>query len=127
MRSRKNSQMPASLARVSQRFIAWRKARVRGERIPATLWISAAEVAAEHGLNLTARTLKLDYYSLKKRMHAAPGPERSFVELPSSALSMSSECVIEWEDRSGCRMRVHIKGQAIPDLPALGRSFWDAD
>ena len=127
MRSRKQAAVPASLTRLGQRFGVWRKTRAPGARIPDSLWNSATKLAAKYGVNPTARVLNLDYYSLKKRMHAATGPERSFVELPSSALSMSSECMIEWEDRSGCRMRVHVKGQAMPDLLALGRSFWDAD
>ena len=38
-----------------------------------------------------------------------------------------SECVIELEDATGSRMRVHVKGQDIPDVLALSRSFWNAD
>jgi hypothetical protein len=76
--------------------------------------------------------LKLDYYSLKKRADAASRsvPTPTFVELPSAALSVSSassECVIEWEDAAGARMRVHVKGQNLPDVLALSRSFWNAD
>jgi hypothetical protein len=80
-------------------------------------------------LNLAARTLKLDYYSLKKRVDAAQGrvPAATFVELPSSTLPVPSECVIEWEDDAGARMRVHVKGQDLPDVLALSRSFWNAD
>jgi hypothetical protein len=102
---------------------------VLGERIPETLWNSAAKMAAEHGLNRTARVLKLDYYSLKKRLDGASGPVEAstFVELPSSSLAIASECVIELEDATGSRMRVHLKGQDLPDVLALTRSFWDAD
>jgi hypothetical protein len=85
-------------------------------------------MAVKHGLNPTARALKLDYYSLKKRVARASRPALSstFVELPSSPL-VSSECVIEWEDASGARMRVQVKGQNLPDVLALSRSFWNAD
>jgi len=38
-----------------------------------------------------------------------------------------SECVIEWEDVAGARMRVQLKGQNTPDVLALSRSFWDAE
>ena len=129
MRTQKRSEVPASLSRLGQRFAAWRKTRVLGERIPETLWNSAAKMAAEHGLNRTARVLKLDYYSLKKRLDGASGPAESstFVELPSSSLSIASECVIEWEDATGSRMRVHLKGQDLPDVLALSRGFWNAD
>jgi hypothetical protein len=85
-------------------------------------------MAAKYGLNRTARALKLDYYSLKKRVDRADRPASSsaFVELPSSPL-VSNECVIEWEDAAGARMRVHVKGQNLPDVLALSRSFWNAD
>ena len=128
MRARKRSEVPASLSRLGQRFATWRKARTTGERIPESLWDAAAKIAAKYGLNRTARALSLDYYSLKKRVDRADHPASSstFVELPSSPL-VSSECVIEWEDAAGARMRVHVKGQNLPDVLALSRSFWNAD
>ena len=61
MRNRKQLEVPAPLTRLGQRFSSWRKTRARGERIPAPLWDSAAKMAAKYGLNLAARTLKLDY------------------------------------------------------------------
>ncbi len=116
--------IPAPLARLAQRFAAWRKTRAVGERIPERLWKAASKLAATHGLHVTARALKLDYYSLKKRVGGSP-PASTFVELPSSPLVSPPECVIEWEDAAGARMRVHVKGQPLPDLLALSRSFWN--
>lgn len=129
MGSRKRSEVPASLSRLGQRFVAWRKTRTASERIPESLWNSAVKMAAKYGLNPTARVLKLDYYSLKKRVdeHSSLSPSSAFVELSSSPLSTSKECVIEWEDARGSRMRVELKGQNAPDLLALSRSFWNAD
>ena len=131
MRSRKQAAVPASLTRLGQRFGVWRKTRAPGTRIPDSLWNSATKLAAKYGVNPTARALNLDYYSLKKRVDAADRsvPASTFVELPSAALSVSSsrECVIEWEDAAGARMRVHVKGQDLPDVLALSRSFWRAD
>lgn len=128
MRSRQRAEVPASLSRLGQRFSTWRKARAPGERIPESLWQAAVKMAAKYGLHRTARVLKLDYYSLKKRVDRADRPASSstFVELPSSPLG-SSECVIEWEDAAGARMRVHVKGPNLPDVLALSRSFWNAD
>ena len=128
MRSRQRAEVPASLSRLGQRFAVWRETRETGERIPEPLWRAAVEMAATCGLNRTARFLKLDYYSLKKRLDHASSPVRSpaFVELPSSTM-VSGECVIEWEDAAGARMRVQVKGQNLPDLLALSRSFWNAD
>ncbi len=132
MRTRKRSEVPASLVRLEQRFAAWRKTRAVGQRIPETLWKSAVKMVAKHGLNRTAQVLKLDYYSLKKRVDSVSGasslPRSStFVELPSSPLAIASECVIQWEDARGSRMQVHVKGQNLPDVLELSRSFWNAE
>ena len=128
MRKRKSSELPASLSRVERRFAAWRKERTAGQRIPALLWDSATQVAIEHGVSRTALLLKLDYYSLKKRVeNASTSGESPFIELPSVPLPVTSECVIEWEDVAGARMRVQLKGQSDPDLLALSHSFWNAD
>ena len=82
MRTRKRSQVPASLSRLGQRFAAWRKTRAAGQRIPEALWNSAVRMANQYGLNRTARVLGLDYYCLKKRVNRAGGPSAStFVAL----------------------------------------------
>ncbi len=60
-------------------------------------------------------------------MLSSSSTSSAFVELPPVPLSMMSECVIEWEDVAGARMRVQLKGQSAPDLLALSRSFWNAD
>ena len=130
-------EVPVRLLRLEQRFLAWRKSRAKGQRIPERLWKSAAEVATDCGLNLTAKTLKLDYYSLKKRVDQQLGrPARSavggasavsFVELPTAPATYASECWIEFEDAGGGSLRVHLKGTEVPDVLALGRSFWNAE
>ena len=127
MARRRRRQVPARLSRLEQRFAAWRKTRAHGERIPKQLWKSAAKLAAEYGLNPTAKVLKVDYYSLKEhvdRQSADAGSRTAFVELPST-LSSVCECVIEFEDGAGASMRVHLKGTQVPDVLALGRSFWN--
>ena len=37
----------------------------------------------------------------------------------------SGECVLEVENDDGVKMRIHLKGVAMPDLVALSRSFWN--
>jgi hypothetical protein len=129
MRKRKISVVPASLSRLEQRFAAWREERVAGQRIPESLWNSAVKVARQHGVSRTASHLKLDYHTLKKRVEDASslGASSPFVELPPVPVSTVSECVIEWEDVAGARMRVQLTGQSPPDLVALSRDFWGAD
>lgn len=121
------TKVPADLARLERRFSAWRRSRSVGERIPDPLWESAAQVAAEHGVNRTASILRLDYYSLKKRVDGRRPSSATFVELPSPSFPVAGECVIEMEDSRGARMRVHLKGPNMPDLLPLSRLFWDGE
>ena len=136
MRARNSRQGRSPLMRAAERFAEWRQTRELGTRIPETLWKLAVKVAGTHGVCRTSSMLSLDYYSLKRRLEAersSPTAARhsdepsGFVELPASTLATSSECVIELESTRGAKMRVHLKGAAIPDLAALGRSFWDSE
>jgi hypothetical protein len=121
--------VPARLSRLEERFAAWRKGRMKGERIPKPLWTSAAKLALEYGVSTTSTVLKLDYYSLKKHMdkQQATASQATFIELPSPSMAHVNECVIELEDGAGASMRMHLKGTEVPDILALGRSFWNAE
>jgi hypothetical protein len=99
------------------------------------------KAVAKYGLHPTARVLRLDYYSLKKRVESAGREPRdrtttsegrrgrksvaTFVELPAPVSMGSSECILEMEDPRGAKMRIHLKGMPAPDLAGLSRSFWD--
>ena len=126
MGGRKRGKVPARLLRLQRRLADWRKTRRPGERIPARLWKSAAKMAADYGLNQTASVLKLDYYSLKRHLDqvARSASATGFIELPPAPVVHANECIIELEDAAGASMRVHLKGTELPDLLALGRSFW---
>ena len=113
--------------RLKKRFEEWRKCRKPRTRIPKRLWESAVQVAVQCGLNRTAKTLHLDYYSLKKKLEAAGGIQKSapaFIELHPAAVGSTSECIIEYENPNGAKMRIHIKGVETPDLDALSNAFW---
>ena len=128
MVGRKRRNIPAPLARGRDRFELWRRTKNAGTRIPDKLWSLAVKLADAHGLNRTASVLRLDYYSLKKRVEARNSDSTSvppaFIELSPPSLAASGECVIEFEDGAGASMRVHLRGCDAPDLVALGRSFW---
>jgi hypothetical protein len=104
-------------------------------RIPDALWKLALALAGRHGVSRTAIALKLDYYALKKRLAARPLPAvatarrdspPAFVELAPTALTGSGQCLVEFENAAGATLRVYLHGGQVPDLVALGRSFWDA-
>jgi len=130
MVGRKRREIPAPLARGRDRFEAWRRACDVRTRIPDQLWKLAVKLAVAHGLNRTARALKLDYYSLKKRVDAkndASAATPAFVELSPPPMTVPGECVVEFEDGTGASMRIHLRGCEMPDLVALGRSFWSGE
>jgi hypothetical protein len=130
MISENRSQTPINnpqIEQVQKRLDAWRKTRKRRSRIPERLWESAARVAGQYGLHKTARALRLDYNALKKRLKAVTDGNESvpaFVELISPVSSPNSECLIELESRHGEKMRIHLKGVALPDVATMGAMFW---
>ena len=46
-----------------------------------------------------------------------------FVELVPSVRSSFPECVVELESRAGAKLRIELRGSAIPDLIDLARRF----
>ena len=143
MRARTTHDLPPWLERTRRRFDRWRHTRNGRSRIPERLWASAAKAVARYGLHPTARALRLDYYSLKKRAESTRREPRSrsttseggceregvatFVELPAPVSMGPSECILEMEDPRGAKMRIHLKGMPAPDLTALSRSFWSIE
>ncbi len=137
--------LPEELLKLQRRFAAWRAERRAGQRIPEALWDDASVLVKKFGLHRTASVLKLDYYSLKKRLeqnsknapsknsqpkNAQPKNSQSsevqtFVELSASPLSDSRQCTIELEDIAGARMRICLNGYDAPDVVALSQQFWN--
>jgi len=130
MGSREIRDFPADLERLRQRFERWRATHRARARISDSLWAAAAKLAGSHGTCRTAKALRVGYYSLKERVElesaGAPGlPQGKFLELPPPSTASLGECLVEWEDAAGSKMRVHLKGFHAPDLAVLGRSFWN--
>jgi len=129
-RRTKQPAVPAGLESTRQRFERWREAREGRPRIPESLWALATRAARQFGVHRTCRALRLDYVVLKRHVEsdATQGPPRdasppSFVELVPAGSTFPTECVVEIEDLSGARMRIELKGVAVPDLVALTRSL----
>ena len=134
MKKRRKPNVPAKLVQGRERFENWRKKQKTRTRLPERLWSAAVKLAQEYGVNRTARTLRLDYNGLKKRMEstisdeaspAVAGPE--FIELLGSELTAPSECAIECRNPNGATIRIHLKGPQLPDLVALSQSLWNTD
>jgi hypothetical protein len=121
-------ELHSELIELSRRLEVWRRDPSRGRRIPEPLWASVAQLARQHGVHRVARCLHLDYYSIKKRLRG--GAETScadakptFIELPAFASGGLQECTIEVEHPRGARMRIQVKGAALPDLASITRAF----
>jgi hypothetical protein len=88
-----HSDFPAACSRVQRKLEHWRQQHHPRVRISAGLWREAAELACTHGINRTARALRLDYYSLKKRVAAGArsgGRVPEFVELLPGGIAPAS-------------------------------------
>jgi hypothetical protein len=128
MSSKPPAKLPSELSAAYREIGQWRRRRGhQRERMPETLWRRAAALAGEYGLNPTARALKLNYYSLKKRLAEMASEETApasappdFIEIPPDILkSAPVECTIEWIDGSNSTVRMHIQGAGLSELTAL--------
>ena len=132
MKTRTNSELPGGLEKIRRRLERWRQRRAIGTRIPDSLWAAAVRAAESYGICRTARVLRLDYYSLKRRLEQRIAgrdqgtegePAAAFVELAVPAAAAPRECTVELEDDAGAKMRIHLRGVETSDLAALCHSF----
>ena len=132
MGTRHTGNLPARLEGVRRRFERWRATRRGRTRIPDALWASAALVADTFGISRTAQVLRVNPSRLKKRLaqkQAANVPELEgeprFIELGPFSPNGSCECLLELEAGNGAKMRIELKGIAVPDLAALSQGLWN--
>jgi hypothetical protein len=120
------------LEEAKRRFDAWRRSHRWLGRIPNELWRIAAETAAVHGVEVTARRLLVDPARLKQWLPVAEPAEVAaaapqFLELPPLLVGASAECTLELEEPSGRKLRIFLKGPATTQAVALGRMLWTGD
>ena len=124
--------VPPDLAAAVRWLDTWRRRRpTRG--LPVQVWDRAEKLAGRHGVSATARALRLDYYRIKERLRAGgteapPGAAPGFVEIAPRAPvpppeGPPPECVVEFDDGRGARMRVRLPGEAPTALASLARLF----
>lgn len=126
-----SSSASLGLQQTRRRIARWRETRThRGAPMPATLWAAATALARQHGLYTTARTLHIDYGSLKKRLDTAGtghGPLPAFVELAAAPSTGLGSCVIDLEAPRGRRLRIEVSGVTMADLVMLTQVAWGRD
>jgi hypothetical protein len=89
----------------------------------------AAEAASIHGVQATARELRLNSTRLKEQLRTltqdqAPEETPNFVEFPWRGATPVPECILEAEDGDGSKLRIHLKGEAIAQAVSIGRMLW---
>ena len=83
------SAIPLDMEQARQELEAWRSTHRPRCHIPDSLWKKAAELASQHGLYLTSRTLRVDYMRLKKLVQPT-SPQRKTAELRRSRSSAAT-------------------------------------
>ena len=121
-----------SIEDIRKKFEQWRLTRKNPrERIPASLWKSAAILTKDHSINTVAKALRLNGNDLKKQAQkycgqypTEPIPPFDFIEFTCEPPSLlPTECIVELTDPAGSRMRISMKGNNL-DIPGLIASFW---
>jgi hypothetical protein len=101
-------------------------------RLPERLWAAAVELARECGVNPISRSLRLDYYCLKRRLEAFRGnadpkkiePNPAFVEIELPSVQESAHCIVKMEDRSGACLTVQVPASCVGELAGVARALW---
>ena len=126
----RNNQLPRRLEKAREQFERWRSERKRGERIPGALWDLAVQLSGKYGPYRIAKTLRLDYAMLKRRVETSeghpsePSEGPAFVEVASGLpTSPSSGCVVEIESEAGAKMRFHFEATEAAVLASMAERF----
>jgi hypothetical protein len=94
------------------------------------VWQSAVELAWREGIYVVARSLRLDYCTLKKHLNGSGAvptrsrrkPQARFLELIGAAGESTDEYVMEFEPVRG-KLRIHCKTNTPPDWAVLLRAW----
>ena len=122
--------LPESIAELQVQLAEFRSTHPPRTKLPASLWQSAASLARCHGLYVVARSLKLDYSTLKKHLSGSAegrdtrkNAQPKFIELIGATRHSVDEYVIEFESARGRKLRIHCKTNTPPDWPVLLRAW----
>jgi hypothetical protein len=128
MQTPKLRDVPLSVSELRVRIDQWRATRKKGDEMPEGLWIEAAQLTRNFGLNPVASALRLNYYALKERAAdlpaaaAAPAVRPTFVAIDAPPL-IPSGCIIEAE-HAGEKLTIRVSGSAPLDVLSLLQAFW---
>ena len=120
--------IPEGITQLQRQLEQFRSSRPARTKLPESLWQAAVQLVRQHGIYAVAHPLRLDYTRLKQRLGGMPSPPRkhkkpAFVELIGDGVAALPGCVIEFESRSGGKMRIQWKAAVPPDWTGLLRAW----
>jgi len=132
MTHQRSQQVPEAIAQLQQQLDQFRSTNAPRRKLPESVWDSAVGLASQYGIWQTAKTLRLDYMGLKKRLLGSGGPQRkaaqpAFVELVQPQQVELEEYMIELESSQGAKMRIRWKASAAPDWTSLLRAWREVE
>ena len=124
-----------TLEEVSRQFQGWRRSRKKRSPIPERLWQAAEELSRQHSISEIARVLRLDYAKLKERIVSSrsmwaegllgSGAGGGFVEVGMANGAMGGECLVEVEDGTGRKLKVHLRGASGAEALQVVKALWE--
>lgn len=111
----------------------YRKSKKKRSRIPERLWEAAIDLYPEHSIYQIAKTLRLDYASVKKRIlqrqkKKAPPVTPAFIQVdipgpPKLPEADKNEWLIEMENADGAKMKISVKSSQMLNITAMCQNF----
>jgi hypothetical protein len=119
------------LTELQRQLVAWRQRQHGRARLPEEVWIAAAALAPREGVSQVARTLRLDYYKLRRRCAPTPGITPRTVGLPGFVElhvedALQGNCgafQVELAGPHGSSMTIGL-GRDVSAVVALAEAFW---
>jgi hypothetical protein len=128
MNRRSSAPIPEAISQLQRQLEQFRSSQPGRTKLPESLWQAAVELARQHGIYAVSHPLRLDYTRLKQRLGGVPkgrqkASKPAFIEFIGSGSAALPECVIEFESRTGSKMRIHWKATVPPDWTSLLRAW----
>lgn len=123
MKPDQQSEPQTRLQAACEAFDKWRRTRTKRDRIPENLWEAAVSLSASYSTFRIAKTLRLDYKELKRRIENRSILPEGFVELNVEPLFSAAPLVVEVRSPSGFELRIHTDATFQSQLPHLIDSF----
>lgn len=118
---RRGRRLPGQVKELRQEIERWRRTRAKQSAMPAELWNGAVGMAGEYGASVIARSLGIDYKSLRSRAAKAAGKTTAggagFIEM------RPAEAVPEMCDAGGPTLVLRCVGGVEIDVMRLVEVF----